>query len=93
MDFRKIRQIDRKTQQINDYIKKAGSTTNTYSHYRKPSGSSVDKLNPKDIDMLIGEITLMHSRAELYIKFLKKRIHVSSVKQIKSKKIKTNYLF
>lgn len=52
-------------------MKNNGNTTQ--GHYRKASGSS-DKLNPREIDLLIGEITIMHSRAELYIKFMKRRV-------------------
>lgn len=75
LEFNKIRQISRRISQINEYIKSGGNTTGK-GHYRKASGSSTDKLNPKDIDALIGEITIMHSRAELYNKFVKRRITV-----------------
>lgn len=73
LEFNKIRQISRRINQINEYIKSGGNTTGK-GHYRKASGSSTDKLNPKDIDALIGEITIMHARAELYVKFIKRRI-------------------
>uniref|UniRef100_A0A182P685 Conserved oligomeric Golgi complex subunit 4 n=1 Tax=Anopheles epiroticus TaxID=199890 RepID=A0A182P685_9DIPT len=74
-EFNRNRQTGRRIAQINDYIKNAGSGS-TMGHYRKPSGGgggSIDKLNAKDIDSLIGEITIMHSRAELYVKFIKRR--------------------
>lgn len=71
-EFNKQRAIRRRVQQINEYMKNSGHTTT--GHARKSSGSS-DKLNAREIDNLIGEITLMHSRAELYSKFIKKRIH------------------
>uniref|UniRef100_A0A182JSD8 Conserved oligomeric Golgi complex subunit 4 n=1 Tax=Anopheles christyi TaxID=43041 RepID=A0A182JSD8_9DIPT len=74
-EFNRNRQTGRRIAQINDYIKNAGSGS-TVGHYRKPSGGgggSIDKLNAKDIDSLIGEITIMHSRAELYVKFIKRR--------------------
>uniref|UniRef100_A0A182NGK8 Conserved oligomeric Golgi complex subunit 4 n=1 Tax=Anopheles dirus TaxID=7168 RepID=A0A182NGK8_9DIPT len=73
-EFNRNRQTGRRIAQINDFIKNAGSSGSTMGHYRKPSGGgSVDKLNAKDIDSLIGEITIMHSRAELYVKFIKRR--------------------
>ncbi|XP_058446819.1 conserved oligomeric Golgi complex subunit 4 [Malaya genurostris] len=73
LEFNKNRQIGRRVTQINDYIKNSGSTS-AVGHYRNTSGGgSVDKLNAKDIDALIGEITIIHSRAELYIKFVKRR--------------------
>uniref|UniRef100_A0A182U1B3 Conserved oligomeric Golgi complex subunit 4 n=1 Tax=Anopheles melas TaxID=34690 RepID=A0A182U1B3_9DIPT len=74
-EFSRNRQTGRRIAQINDYIKNAGGGS-TMGHYRKPSGGgggSIDKLNAKDIDSLIGEITIMHSRAELYVKFIKRR--------------------
>ncbi|XP_053694631.1 conserved oligomeric Golgi complex subunit 4 [Sabethes cyaneus] len=76
LEFNKNRQIGRRVAQINDYIKNSGNTS-TMGHYRKASGGgSFDKLNAKDIDALIGEITIIHSRAELYIKFIKRRCAV-----------------
>uniref|UniRef100_A0A182IKX9 Conserved oligomeric Golgi complex subunit 4 n=1 Tax=Anopheles atroparvus TaxID=41427 RepID=A0A182IKX9_ANOAO len=73
-EFNRNRQTGRRIAQINDYIKSAGNGSTAMGHYRKASGGgSVDKLNAKDIDSLIGEITIMHSRAELYVKFIKRR--------------------
>ncbi|XP_058057832.1 conserved oligomeric Golgi complex subunit 4 [Anopheles bellator] len=73
-EFNRNRQTGRRIAQINDYIKGAGNSS-AMGHYRKASGGggSMDKLNAKDIDSLIGEITIMHSRAELYVKFIKRR--------------------
>ena len=42
-------------------------------YLRKPSP---ERLDPKELDLLLGEITIMHSRAELYIRFLKRRVKV-----------------
>ncbi|GAB0094433.1 Conserved oligomeric Golgi complex subunit 4 [Sergentomyia squamirostris] len=93
LEFNKGRQIQRRISQINEYIKGgAGVGSSSVGHYRKPSGGSVDKLNPKDIDSLIGEITIMHSRAELYLKFMKRRIardlEESSLDEERQKQIK-----
>lgn len=74
-EFHKNRMINRRKTQINDFNKSTGQQG--LGHYRKPSGGSVDKLIPKDIDSLIGEITVMHARAELYVRFMKRRIQVS----------------
>lgn len=38
------------------------------------SFSKLEKTDPKDLDTLIGEITLMHFRCELYIKFLERKV-------------------
>lgn len=58
--FTKQRNITKNVQVINDYL-------------RKPSS---ERLDPKELDLLLGEITIMHSRAELYIRFLRRRIKV-----------------
>lgn len=91
-EFQKNRHIHHRISQINEQLKagggggggsqmssSAGSSGSSMGHFRKPSGGSVDKLNPKDIDNLIGEITVMHSRAELYVKFMRRRVMVSFV--------------
>lgn len=57
----KHRSISKKVQMINDYV-------------RKPNSERTD---PKELDLLLGEITIMHSRAELYIRFLRRRVKVS----------------
>ncbi|XP_063703131.1 conserved oligomeric Golgi complex subunit 4 [Culicoides brevitarsis] len=74
-EFKNNRQISRRIAQINDYSKGSSTSNTNAGHYRKPSGGSVDKLSAKDVDVLINEITIMHSRAELYIKFIKKRVN------------------
>lgn len=57
----KHRSIVKKVQMINDYLRKQGG----------------EKADPKELDLLLGEITIMHARAELYIRFLRRRISVS----------------
>lgn len=42
-------------------------------YLRKPNP---EKFDPKELDIRLGEITIMHSRAELYIRFLKRRVKV-----------------
>lgn len=74
LEFNKQRQIQRKVSKINDYMKsQTGSASMTLGHLRKASGS-MDKLQSKDLDALIAEITIMHSRAELFIKFIRRRV-------------------
>lgn len=75
IEFRKNRQIQRHMQKINDSQK--SSSQQGLGHFRKPSGGSIDKLNPKDIDGLLMEITIMHARANLYIKFMRRKIVVN----------------
>lgn len=80
LEFNKNRQIQRKVSQINEYIKNGNSSSGVGSrgkgHLRNASGSSLEKLNPKDIDALINEVTLLHSRAEMYNKFIRRRVMV-----------------
>ena len=59
----KHRGIPKKVQLINDYMRK----------------QSPEKADPKNLDLLLGELTIMHARSELYIRFLKRRIMVSLI--------------
>lgn len=82
LEFNKNRQIQRRVAQINEYLKSGGNSSSTggrKGHARNASSgsSSLDKLNPKDIDALINEVTLLHSRAEMYRKFIRRRVLVS----------------
>lgn len=36
------------------------------------------RIDPKEIDVLLAEITLLNTRAELYLRFLRRRIFVST---------------
>lgn len=78
-EFVKVRKIDLRKQKVNETRSRssggsssAGSTP--LGHYRMNSGGSIDKLNPKDVDGTIIEITVMHSRVELYFRFMKRRV-------------------
>ncbi|XP_011506140.1 PREDICTED: conserved oligomeric Golgi complex subunit 4 [Ceratosolen solmsi marchali] len=58
-EFTKHRKIAKRVQLINEYLRKQGGT---------------ERVDPKDLDLVLSEITIMHIRAELYIKFLRRRI-------------------
>ncbi|XP_011306177.1 conserved oligomeric Golgi complex subunit 4 [Fopius arisanus] len=62
-ELMKNRSIHKKVQSINDYNRQSTGTSDKN-----------DKLDPKFLDLLLGELTLMHTRAELYIRFLRRRI-------------------
>lgn len=66
LEWTKTRQINKKIQVIND-LNRMSSTS---------SFGKLDKIDPKDLDKLIGEITLMHFRTELYIKFIQRKVMV-----------------
>lgn len=89
LEFNKHRKIIPTIQNVRECFRTNNSSSTTFSnnagggstvsgHHRKsPSGSggsSLDKINPKEIDAIITEITVMHSRAELYFRFMKRRI-------------------
>lgn len=65
-EFCKTRNINKKMTQINEISRMSSSS----------SFSKLEKIDPKDLDVLIGEMTLMHSKIELYIKFVKSKITV-----------------
>ncbi|KAL1490378.1 hypothetical protein ABEB36_013087 [Hypothenemus hampei] len=64
MEWSKTRQIQKKIQQINEMSRMTSSG----------SFNKLEKIDPKDLDILIGEISLMHYRCELYIKFIERKI-------------------
>lgn len=37
----------------------------------------VSRLDPKELDVLLAEVTLLNTRAELYLRFVKRRVLVS----------------
>ncbi|EDW13343.2 conserved oligomeric Golgi complex subunit 4 [Drosophila mojavensis] len=84
LEFNKNRQIQYRIKQVNDSSQRpnsssmANSSMQSLGHYRKPSGGSIDKLNPKDIDAIIAEITVMHSRIELYFRFMRRRLQANA---------------
>ncbi|XP_030374050.1 conserved oligomeric Golgi complex subunit 4 [Scaptodrosophila lebanonensis] len=84
LEFNKNRQIQYRIQQIKESTQRssgsgsASSNIQSLGHYRKPSGGSVDKLNPKEIDAIIAEITVMHSRVELYFRFMRRRVQANA---------------
>ncbi|XP_049774280.1 conserved oligomeric Golgi complex subunit 4 isoform X2 [Schistocerca cancellata] len=68
-EFSRSRHLERKIQQVNDLMRSSigGTSSNIYS-------KSLEKLDPKDLDLLLGELTIMHSRAELYVRFIRRRV-------------------
>jgi hypothetical protein len=64
-EFSKHRHLEKIVQQVNEYVRSSNV-------YNKP----VDKLDPKELDLLLGELTIMHSRAELYVRFIRRRVMV-----------------
>ncbi|EDV98988.1 conserved oligomeric Golgi complex subunit 4 [Drosophila grimshawi] len=97
LEFNKHRQIQYRIKQVNDSAQRSGgaggannSIQSTLGHYRKPSGGSIDKLNPKDIDAIIAEITVMHSRIELYFRFMRRRLQTNAETYLQDKDAQKN---
>ena len=65
--FREQRQVKNKVNKIREsmYVKTSQITTN-----QGPG----NKLEAKDIDHILGELTLLQSRSEMYFKFVRKRV-------------------
>lgn len=65
-EFVKHRQVNKKINQISEIQRMSAST----------SFNKIEKIDPKELDTLISEITVMHARSELYIRFLRRRLSV-----------------
>lgn len=63
-EWLKYRQINKKMQLITETSKMGPNS----------SFSKLERIDPKDLDILIGEITLMHYRSELYIRFIQRKV-------------------
>ncbi|KAK9878442.1 hypothetical protein WA026_022082 [Henosepilachna vigintioctopunctata] len=63
-EWMKSRQITTKMQQINETNKMSANS----------SFGKLERIDPKDLDILIGEITLMHYRSELYVRFIHRKV-------------------
>lgn len=63
-EFKKQRMLERRVSMINEIERSNSQTT----------ASGV--VDPKEIDLLLGEITIMHSRYHLYLRFIRRRVTV-----------------
>lgn len=41
---------------------------------RSSVGTNTNRIEPKELDLLLGEITIMHSRYQLYLRFVRRRV-------------------
>lgn len=69
LEFNKNRQINKKMSVITEVSRMSSSS----------SFSKIERMDPKDLDILIGEMTVMHARMELYFKFIRRKVLVSSL--------------
>lgn len=65
-EFRRSRDFARKNQLVSSFMNQKSET----------------KLDPKDLDLILSEVTLLNARTELYSRFVRRRILVreSSIK-------------
>ncbi len=61
-EFVKERQYERKARLIDTYTRQSAKY------------AALEKLDPLELDVLLGEVCLMHTRAELYWRFLRRRL-------------------
>lgn len=74
--FKSQRQFDtilRRIQQSSSISQKSLSTTSTSSV--QTDSSSSDKLDPRELDDFLAEITLINASCELYLRFLRRRLN------------------
>uniref|UniRef100_A0A914DWB9 Conserved oligomeric Golgi complex subunit 4 n=2 Tax=Acrobeloides nanus TaxID=290746 RepID=A0A914DWB9_9BILA len=57
--FIQKRQFEHRAKLVDNYLRKS---------------SSIEKIDPRELDSLLTEVTMMHTRAELYWRFLKRRL-------------------
>ncbi|KAI6238026.1 Component of oligomeric Golgi complex 4 [Aphelenchoides fujianensis] len=67
-EFVQKRQLDRKAQQV-DRTMRSG-------------GKAVEKMDARELDVVLSEVTLMHTRCELYWRFLKRRLGEAPVRAL-----------
>lgn len=72
-EFNHHRQLSRILAIIQEQQKNSVSSS-SLAHSRKPSGGSIEKLEMKELDGILNELVIMHSRADLYIKFAKRQV-------------------
>ncbi|XP_036324054.1 conserved oligomeric Golgi complex subunit 4 [Rhagoletis pomonella] len=73
LEFNKNRRTHDIIQQINDYNRSTGGSMPSLSQYQKQY-VNMEKPQLKDIDPIIVELTIMHSRVELYFRFLRRKV-------------------
>nr|CAG4643799.1 EOG090X02VY [Lepidurus arcticus] len=64
-EFRRSRGLERRVRQVSDWL--------AYND-QKLGPNMGEKLDPRELDTLLAELTLLSSRSELYLRFLRRRI-------------------
>lgn len=77
-EFRKHRQLDSALAQVADWLRNASSSTSS-SNLSGVTTAQQNRTDPKNLDLLLGELTIMHARAEMYVRFIRRRVQVSII--------------
>lgn len=88
--FTQKRQFEMKSRQVEQYVRNASLTPNSIAIPKSAStGSDLDKhkVDALELDMLLYEVTLMHTRAELFWRFLKRRLNKIHAKESAESKL------
>ncbi|XP_034237746.1 conserved oligomeric Golgi complex subunit 4 [Thrips palmi] len=72
-EFRKHRQLDSALAQIADWLRNASSSASS-SNLSGAATAQQNRTDPKNLDLLLGELTIMHARAEMYVRFIRRRV-------------------
>jgi hypothetical protein len=62
-DFRRSRDFNRKVNQVSSFM----------------NSKAESKLNPKELDLVLSELTLLNARTELYSRFVRRRVVVCAM--------------
>lgn len=76
-EFRKLRQLGTALAQVADWLKNVGSSAS--SNTSGVTTSQQSRTDPKNLDLLLGELTIMHTRAEMYVRFIRRRVQVRTM--------------
>lgn len=71
------KECDRQTRSVIDHFKKNREFEAKVKRVQQslsPRAAASEKIDPKELDVLLGEITLIGSRTELYLRFIKRRV-------------------
>nr|CAG4651667.1 EOG090X02VY [Triops cancriformis] len=66
VEFKRSRGLERRVRQVSDWL--------TRSDQKFGAQVGGEKLDPRELDNLLAELTLLSARAELYLRFLRRRI-------------------
>jgi hypothetical protein len=78
ISFKSQRQFDnifRNVQHLSNVIQKSFSTITTSLTQPDLSSTSSDKIDPRELDDFLAEITLMNASCELYLRFIRRRLN------------------